>query len=156
METRECTKCGETKKITEFPKNGKFPDGSTRWRNDCKVCYAIQRKLTKQKSVTKFLNNSKHRTKVEIDYNLVDWQDAMIHFKGSCSYCGEKQSRKLKMTRDHLTPVSEGGQTVRKNILPACGSCNSSKGNSNWKEWFLSKPFFDEQRMQAIEAWSEC
>ena len=24
------------------------------------------------------------------------------------------------------------------NLVPACGKCNQSKGNSNWKEWMLS------------------
>src|SRR5260370_172272 len=55
-----------------------------------------------------------------------------------CAYCGDKMTE-----WDHLRPlvvkqrptgyISEIG-----NLVPACGKCNQSKGNSSWREWMVS------------------
>lgn len=44
-------------------------------------------------------------------------------FDGMCAYC----QRNPATTMDHIVPVAKGGQSVRGNLLPACGSCNSRK-----------------------------
>lgn len=36
--TKCCTKCGETRTLSEFPRSGQYPDGRTRYRSDCKPC----------------------------------------------------------------------------------------------------------------------
>lgn len=154
MTTRVCTVCGEDKPITEFPKNGKDKQGKPRHRTDCKTCYAITRKLTKRKAVSKFLNNTKHRTGEEDTYTLQDWKDAMLHFRGGCSYCGRKQSRKLRLTKDHVVPVSKGGLTVRTNIAPACSRCNSSKNDSDLKIWYLKQKFYCKEREATLNEWT--
>lgn len=55
-----------------------------------------------------------------------------------CVYCGDK-----KTEWDHLYPLiinkeHTGYITEIANLVPACGKCNQSKRNSNWKEWMLS------------------
>ena len=55
-----------------------------------------------------------------------------------CVYCGDK-----KTEWDHLHPLiinkkHTGYITEIANLVPACGKCNQSKGNSNWKEWMIS------------------
>lgn len=150
---QECSACGVVKEMFDFPKNGKDKLGNTRHRTDCKECYGISRKLTKRKAVTKFLNNTKHRTG-EIDtYTLDDWRDAMLFFRGACSYCGKKQSRRLRLTRDHVVPVSQGGTTTRRDIIPACNSCNSSKADKDMEAWYRTRKFFDEKKLQDIKDW---
>lgn len=47
-----------------------------------------------------------------------------VAFLGRCAYCPEPAT-----TWDHVLPVSAGGRTVPGNIVPACVSCNSRKGN---------------------------
>lgn len=54
-----------------------------------------------------------------------------------CVYCGDKMTE-----WDHLYPLimdkhSTGYITEIANLVPACGKCNQSKGNTNWKEWML-------------------
>jgi len=49
----------------------------------------------------------------------------------NCFYCGAKG----KMTIDHVIPISRGGKHVADNIVPACQSCNSSKGAKPLEEW---------------------
>lgn len=158
MMTRECTVCGVVKPLTEFPKNGKDKDGNARYRNDCKECYNITRKLTKQKAVTKFLNNTKKRTGEVNTYDLHDWKDAMLHFKGCCAYCGVKQTRKIRLTRDHVIPVTDPhglGVTTRENIVPACSKCNSSKSNHPLVNWYKKQKFYSDERLELIIQWSK-
>ena len=45
-----------------------------------------------------------------------------------CLYCGCDYPR-AALTRDHVQPVSKGGQDVWENVVSACFHCNSRKGN---------------------------
>lgn len=49
-----------------------------------------------------------------------------------CQYChraqGELRSREC-LTRDHLVPISRGGGNEWTNVVTACSSCNTRKGN---------------------------
>ena len=49
-----------------------------------------------------------------------------------CQFCGRTQAD-LKarecLTRDHLVPLSRGGSNAWNNVLTACSSCNTRKGN---------------------------
>ena len=51
---------------------------------------------------------------------------------GECIYCGEEG----ETTFDHLVPLSKGGEDTISNQVPACKSCNSSKGSRDVIEWF--------------------
>ena len=147
-----CNVCGVPKPLTEFPKNGKFKDGSTRYRADCKECYNISRKISR-KRMTKFLNNTKHRTGEEDGYSFEDWKDAMLYFRGRCAFCGRKQSRSVRLTKDHVVPVNKGGKTVRENIVPSCERCNSSKSDSDMEEWYSRQSFYSTDRLTKIYNW---
>lgn len=48
-----------------------------------------------------------------------------------CAYCGATDN----MSIDHVVPLSRGGTHDVDNLLPACRSCNSSKGNRLLEEW---------------------
>lgn len=55
-----------------------------------------------------------------------------------CAYCGDKSTE-----WDHFRPLVKDKQptgyiTEINNLVPACGKCNQSKGNKNWKDWMLS------------------
>ncbi|MFQ5832424.1 MAG: HNH endonuclease [Candidatus Thorarchaeota archaeon] len=49
-----------------------------------------------------------------------------------CIYCESTED----LSYDHLIPVSRGGPDISDNIVMACRSCNSSKGNRGLYEWF--------------------
>lgn len=51
-----------------------------------------------------------------------------------CVYCGN-----IADTWDHVKPVSKGGNSDVRNVLPACSSCNSSKNNRHVLEWIEGK-----------------
>ena len=47
-----------------------------------------------------------------------------------CMYCGH-QLHESELTRDHVTPMSRGGKDRWSNVVTACRSCNTRKGNRN-------------------------
>jgi hypothetical protein len=48
-----------------------------------------------------------------------------------CAYCG----RTGDLTLDHVIPRSQGGPNDARNLVMACNSCNSSKGDRTPAEW---------------------
>jgi 5-methylcytosine-specific restriction endonuclease McrA len=51
-----------------------------------------------------------------------------------CCYCG-KGSNLVKMTREHLIPISKGGSHHKSNIRPCCGRCNTHRKNKDLYLW---------------------
>ena len=43
-----------------------------------------------------------------------------------CAYCGAEQST-VRLTRDHVLPVSQGGRDLWMNVVTACRNCNQRK-----------------------------
>jgi 5-methylcytosine-specific restriction endonuclease McrA len=50
-----------------------------------------------------------------------------------CAYCGGEFNF-LRLTRDHITPVSRGGRDTWMNVVTACRHCNSVKRNRTPEE----------------------
>ncbi len=84
-----------------------------------------------------------------------------------CAYCGDKSSE-----WDHFRPLISAQEPTGyiseiQNLVPACGKCNQSKGNSQWKTWMLGNaklsprrrgiPDLDErvERLSRFERWRE-
>ena len=151
---RRCVFCGELKPLSAYHKNGYNPDGSTEYRQDCKVCYNIRRRENKAKKAhSDFIGGQKRRGEVEPSLSHQEWKEIVIFFKGSCAYCGSTPRKNQRLTRDHLEPLSNGGRTIQANIVPACSACNSSKGAEEWRLWFMKQPFFSQDRMNKIFEW---
>jgi 5-methylcytosine-specific restriction endonuclease McrA len=53
-----------------------------------------------------------------------------IRSEGPCVFCGA-----LADTVEHITPLARGGWEHPDNLVPACGSCNFSKGPKLLSEW---------------------
>jgi 5-methylcytosine-specific restriction endonuclease McrA len=72
-----------------------------------------------------------HAKERDVDPIPVEGQEVILElFDGHCAYC-ERPAE----TWDHVVAVANGGQTVPWNIVPACRSCNSSKGTSDLWDW---------------------
>ncbi len=152
--TRRCVFCGQIKKLEDFPKNGKDANGKTAYRQDCKVCYNIRRNENRNKKKhSDFIGGQKRRGEAEPRLSHQEWKEVMLFFGGECAYCGCTPRRNQRLTRDHLEPVSKGGTTTQDNIVPACSSCNSSKGAEDFKEWFMRQSFFSQERLNRIFKW---
>lgn len=151
---KRCTFCGEAKPIDCFPKNGVDSHGNAKYRDDCKTCYNIRRKENRtKKKHNDFIGGQKRRGEENPEFSHQEWKECVIFFGGTCAYCGGTVRKGQRLTRDHLEPVSKGGRTIQSNIVPACGSCNSSKGAEDFKEWFMKQPFFSQDRLNKIFKW---
>lgn len=76
------------------------------------------------------------------DLTTEQW-DAIRQAWASCAYCGAID---VPMQRDCVQPISRGGRYTVENVVPACGSCNASKSNSEVTSWMrrrrLDEPAF--------------
>jgi len=65
---------------------------------------------------------------------IVDLRKVFFRDKGRCQICGKRLNLKrtsphpLSAVRDHIVPLSKGGEHSYKNIQLACFICNSRKG----------------------------
>lgn len=46
-----------------------------------------------------------------------------------CAYCGEVFANHRHLSRDHIQPVSKGGQDIWMNVVTSCKLCNGRKAN---------------------------
>ena len=53
-----------------------------------------------------------------------EWQGLLVRYGNKCLCCGRDD---VKLTVDHVIPLSEGGPNTIDNIQPLCQSCNSRK-----------------------------
>jgi 5-methylcytosine-specific restriction endonuclease McrA len=58
-----------------------------------------------------------------------EWIDILKQYKFRCAYCGKEFTLFNRETRDHIIPISKGGDNAKENVVPACKSCNSKKSN---------------------------
>ena len=69
--------------------------------------------------------------RVEHDLSDEQWT-ALKAAWGGCAYCGATDR---PLQRDCVLALSRGGRYTLDNIVPACGSCNTSKCNDEVTGW---------------------
>lgn len=67
-----------------------------------------------------------------------EWYAKLRALDFRCYYC-QRDTRHpaVKLTKDHLTPVSRGGSDAIDNVVPACRSCNYDKADMTEAEYAL-------------------
>ena len=72
-----------------------------------------------------------------VDHDLTEAQwSALQDAWGGCAYCGAADR---PLQKDCLLPISRGGRYTLTNVVPACGSCNASKCNTEVTTWLRRK-----------------
>jgi hypothetical protein len=61
------------------------------------------------------------------DLTRPQWEEIQAAQGHRCYYC--KKRCKGHLTQDHIIPLSKGGSHTLHNVIGACQSCNSRKGN---------------------------
>lgn len=78
------------------------------------------------------------------------WGEILIEFEQRCAFCGSTANAKNRgIVADHLVPVVKYGELVPGNVVPACQTCNDSRGKKNWRKYLRSK--FPQRAARAIE-----
>jgi len=59
-------------------------------------------------------------------HTLEEWVELKKQYNYTCPSCNRKEPE-IKLTVDHIVPLSKSGQDTQDNIQPLCVSCNSRK-----------------------------
>lgn len=85
--------------------------------------------------------NTSRRAKknlVENTLTATEWIEIVLSYGSRCVYC----NKVCKPTQDHVVPISAGGAHTKENVVPACQTCNSSKGKKPLIFWMAQKAGF--------------
>lgn len=146
-----CNPCGRLLKEEEITSNGM-----------CKECAKSRRREYNSRPEVKErkrMFTQKRRAlkkKLKNDLTKEQYNETLLFFNFSCAYCGmtEEENQKIHgccLHQDHIVPISKGGGYTKKNIVPACASCNKSKGNKSLDEFYEFSDSFTEERYNKIK-----
>lgn len=96
------------------------------------------------------LNKQRRRARIaQLPHTLTveEWYETLEYFNNECAYCGDSE---CNLEQEHVIPVVKGGGYTQENIIPACGTCNSSKNARDLEEWYVSYRHYDEERLNKI------
>ena len=94
-------------------------------------------KRAREKNLEKRLAHNRKRRALknncEGSHTDKEWNDLCNFFGNKCLDC---EAENVKLTRDHIIPLSKGGTDFIENIQPLCGPCNSKKhkGETDFRE----------------------
>ncbi len=82
------------------------------------------------------------------------WKRVLDEFGGLCVFCGSPGTAENRgIVPDHLIPVTHFGELVLGNTVPACQSCNDSRGEKDWRLFMHSiYPGDAERQITTVEA----
>lgn len=176
---KECSICGETLPITDYPKKD-----IQRWRSYCKKCRMLRNKMMEAKKI----EVPKLTQDVEIEVRgkmanghgytyFVPYEKAIqmvnekvayiVHEKLIKKFFDRETFRKLIFKRygekcfycgkfadtiDHIIPKSQGGLSSFSNCVPACVNCNEAKDSMTLDEYlFYLDPYVNMLKTSKIE-----
>jgi hypothetical protein len=98
----------------------------------CSPCWWQQLPETVRAAVQRARGNARRARKLaaEVAGPLSQAEYILIRNESACVYCGQ-----VATEIDHIRPLTRGGWEHSENLVPACRSCNASKGSKLLTEW---------------------
>ncbi len=87
-------------------------------------------KLHPEKSVAATNRRRALKYASESTHTEEEWQELKAFYNFKCLRCGV-QEPDIKLTRDHVIPLTQGGSDSIDNVQPLCARCNSKKNNKH-------------------------
>jgi hypothetical protein len=105
-------------------------------------------------------SREKRKLKEHVYYEI-EWENLKRYFDYNCCYCGLsikehwiKYRGKIILGDFHKDHAIDQGRNDIKNMLPACGICNSEKHNKTLHEFYsLNNPNYTRERYLKIVQW---
>ena len=129
-----CASCAKQQKY-EYSKSYQRTDkGREAWKKAVAKWFRTKNGLAA--AIRGFHKRKAKMKSLPADFTNADWKKALAYFGHRCVYCGVDGS----LQQDHFVPVAKGGGYTRRNIVPACQSCNSKKHDKDPFVWLSGKP----------------
>jgi len=69
-----------------------------------------------------------------------EWLRVRQEFGDVCIFCDRKATAENRgIVADHLIPVTQFGELVLGNTVPACQTCNDSRGEKDWRTFLRNR-----------------
>jgi len=127
--------------------------GQEHWRKNKEhyLAYARKRRNDNKEATNKKDRMYAHKRraiiqKLESTLTIEQWETIKEYFNNCCAYCGKERP----LAQEHFIPLSKGGAYTHNNIIPACKSCNSSKHDKDFSEWYPEHENYNPKREKTI------
>lgn len=134
----------------------KYVESRNQWMSDNKERYREYYKGFQKENAAYFSKYNKERMQNKThEISDQEWLDCLRYFNYECAYCGinETEAKSLHKKKLHKEHVNSEGSNDLSNAAPACTPCNSSKWAHPMEEWYRSRMFFEEEKLNKIYRW---
>lgn len=112
---------------------------SSGWRKKYNKEHLTEHRIHSQK-------RSANKRKLLATLTKEQWNNIKLYFDNKCCYCGKKSP----LEQEHFKPLSKLGEYTINNIVCACRSCNASKHDALFSEWYPNYKFYSKKREKNI------
>lgn len=137
----------------------KINERHKQWYQENKEYIKEYNKQYFQENIDRYRQNNQKRKAIKkrLPHTLTldQWEKIKNDFNNECAYCGKTEQEHKEefnelLHQEHFIPLSKGGEYTHNNIIPACRSCNRSKHNTDFFEWYPTYEEYNEEREQFI------